>query len=288
MSATPYDFRKPVRLAPEWQNRLTGWQQSAAVQANRTWAKQLPTPLEVALASLDVAYAKEGLAQLSPSDIGYRVMIAGGKLPSLLVLPRTLLLHIISAMLGDNNASPSDRELTLVEENLADYFLVHLWLPFFREAWPSAQLVSWELQERDANPQCSRLFDGAEVLVAASWKMRGPWGEADFWWFFQKKGILHTLAGTSQAAPAPLDDKTAAARKEALVGILPMLVQVVLGTTELKLSQLSQLQVGDVILLDQRNEEGIVASSGGQPLFRGRAGRIGSWKAFRIDSVSEK
>ena len=69
---------------------------------------------------------------------------------------------------------------------------------------------------------------------------------------------------------------------------MPVVLELVLGTAELKLSQLSGLQVGDVVLLDQRDQGGIIARAGGLDLFRGRAGRTGSWKAFQIQSVVEK
>jgi flagellar motor switch protein FliM len=288
MSAIPYDFTKPVRLPPDWQQRLTGWYQGASVLANRAWAKQLPTPLEVSCGTVDPAYVQEGLAGLPAGVVGYRVQIAGGRLPSLLVFPRILLLQVIGLLLGDSVTAITDRELTLVEENLVDYFLVHLWLPFFREAWPGAGMVSWELSEREAHPKESRYFAGSDVLLTLHWQMRGPWGVSDGLWFFQKKGTLETLADPDLPAEEPMDEKTATLRKQAFVGNLPVRVDVVLGTTDLKLSQLSRLQIGDVVLLDQRHEEGIIAGAGSQHLFRGRVGRMGSWKAFRIESFVEK
>jgi flagellar motor switch protein FliM len=286
MNAIPYDFTKPVRMAADWQNRLTGWYQSASALANRTWAKQLSTPIEVSLGALDVTYAQQGLGKLPTTVIGYRVVIAAGRLPTLLVFPRILLLQLVGVLLGDDVSATTDREMTLVEENLADYFLVQLWLPFFRESWPGAKVVPWELQEREANPQSSRFFSADEVLLTLPWQMRGPWGVAEGLWFFQKKGILETLADEKDPSQGPIDEKTATQRKHALVTSLPVRVDFVLGTTELKLSQLASLQVGDVVLLDQRHDEGISASAGSQKLFGGRVGRIGSWKAFRVESSS--
>ena len=65
-------------------------------------------------------------------------------------------------------------------------------------------------------------------------------------------------------------------------------VEVVLGSAELRLSELSSLQVGDVVLLDQRATDGVLARAGGHELFRGQAGRVGSWKAFQIDTNVKK
>jgi flagellar motor switch protein FliM len=279
----PYDFRKPVRLSTEWQHQLAGWYTSAAALATRAWAKELAS-LKVSVGPLDMVYAQDGLAGLAATALGYRVLIADGRLPSFLALPRLLILQLIGVMLGDNPAAAADRELTLVEENLADYFLVHLWLPFFRESWPGAGQASWELKERETNPQASRFFAPRDSLVVLPWQIHGPWGATDGLWFFQKSGILETLGDGRTSLQASIDDKTAAVRKQALVNNLSVRVEFTLGTAELNLSQLSRLQVGDLLLLDQRNEEGVSAAAGGQILFRGRVGRVGSWKAFRIDS----
>src|SRR2546430_1497218 len=126
MSAMTYDFTKPVRLTAEWQQRLTGWFQSACTLANRAWAKQLPAGLELSLGPLDACYAQQSLSRLPATVIGYRVVIGSGQLPTLLVLPRVLLLQLVALILGDA-AAPEDREPTLVEDNLAEYFLAHYW-----------------------------------------------------------------------------------------------------------------------------------------------------------------
>src|SRR5262249_60944961 len=129
---------------------------------------------------------RDALAPLGASVVGYRVRIPGAALPRLLVMRRLLVLQIIAVMLGDDAAGAAARELTLVEENLADYFLTQLWLPFFRESWPGPGLVSWELRDREDNPQGSRFFAAREVLVTLPWQIRGPWGVSDGQWFFQK------------------------------------------------------------------------------------------------------
>ncbi len=283
MNAVPYDFSKPRRLPADWLHRLARWHQAACALANRAWAKQLPAPTNVSIGALDTVYAQKGLSSLTANMIGYRVLIAGGKLPSLLIVPRLLILQLVAMLLGDAGAASEDRELTLVEDNLADYFLAQLWLPFFRESWPGANLVSWELGEREANPQGSRFFAASDVLLTLPWQLHGPWGVTECLWYFQKKGIIETLGDGQTLIPQTLDDQAAALRKHALVNNLPLQLEFVLGTTHVKLSELSRLQVGDVIMLDQRPEEGVVAGAGKHHLFRGRAGRVGSWKAFQVN-----
>src|ERR1019366_7153912 len=107
--------------------------------------------------------------------LAYRVMVGEGRFPTLLVMPRSLMLNLVGALLGDEgNAAAGDRELTLVEENLADYFLAEYWLAAFCESWPAAHPATWVLEERETNPACSRTFGANDVLLALNWQIRGP------------------------------------------------------------------------------------------------------------------
>jgi flagellar motor switch protein FliM len=287
MNPVPHDFTKPGRLANAWQQLLLRWFDQAFGSANKAWAKQLPFKVEAALLDLDVCYAQKGLATLPEGSLGYRVLVADRRVPSYLALPRLTLLKLIGAMLGDSESASADREMTLIEENLADYFLVHYWLPFFRETWPGVEPVSWELQARESNPQCSRVFAPHDILIVLNWQIRGPWGESHGAWFFQKKALLEALGDTTGSAPELIPAPIIAARRETIVSNLPIVVEVVLGSAKLNLSQLSHLQAGDVLLLDQQSDEAITARAGGKDLFHGKVGRLGSRKAFQIDSIGE-
>ena len=204
-------------------------------------------------------------------------------------MPRSLMLNLVAALLGDDaNADTGERELTLVEEGLADYFLAEFWLSAFRESWPTARPATWVLDGREPNPAYSRLFAPSDPLLCMSWQMRGPWGETNGVWLFPKKALLLALGSTEKPDLDAVPPALSAARRESVVQTLPMVMQIILGTTELKLSQLRRLQVGDVLMLDQSDDNQAVARVGNRDLFRGRPGRSGSWKAFQIKSQLEK
>jgi len=288
MNAILHDFTKPTRLPTDWQNRLTSWFRSAVALANKSWAKELPVPLEVSVLALDVCFAHQALSRLTEAFLAYRVKVAGERVPTLFTLPRPLLLNLVGALVGEKTADAADRELTPVEENLMEYFLAKYWLTLFRETWPGSNPVSWVLEPREANPQCSKVFSPADVLVSLNWQIKGPWGESAGTWLFQKKGLLEELGGADTLTPAPIPEAQVSARRQAIISALPIAIEVVLGTAELKLSQLSRLQVGDVVVLDQRCDEGATAKAGDRNLFRGQVGRVGSCKALRIESAVER
>lgn len=287
MNVSRYDFTKPAPLTAAVRDRFTSWSRSALALTNKSWSKQLPVRMEAVLKEWEAVYARQALARLPEPCLAYRVILAGGKLTTLLVLPRKLMLNLVAALLGDDGAAPEERDLTMVEEGLADYFLVEYWLTAFRETWPGGPTASWVLDGRDANPARSRLYAPEESLQAFHWLIRGPWGDAAGVWLFPQTAFLGALAGTEQTAgqaPEPISP----ARRASAVQALPILVQVILGTAELKLSQLRRLQVGDVLVLDKAGENQASACVGARELYRGRIGRRGSSKAFQIKSLPEK
>ena len=107
----------------------------------------------------------------------------------------------------------------------------------------------------------------------------------EWFWLLPLEGLLNLLEQPGQARDAAAAD--AAKTRPQLqqrVQELPLEVTVVLGTVDLRLSQLSNLKVGDVIVLGQRVSETMTASMAGEKKMRGWPGRIGSFQAIQIDS----
>lgn len=283
MTIAPHDFTKPTRLSVDWHNRLTSWWRVALALANKAWTKQLPAPLEATLQGLDVTYARPVLAKATDDTLAYRIKL-GDRAISFVTMPRRLMLNLVGLMLGDSSAA-GDRELTLIEEKLGDYFLLNHWLNFFRDSWPGPAGVPWVLDGRELNFGCTRLLADTDVLLAMSWRISGAWGDTDGAWYFPKS-LLDLLGNASAADLVP--ETEIAARRQAIVQNLGLTMEVVLGSAELSLSDLTSLQVGDVVMLNQGAGDAAIARAGGQDLFRGQAGRQGSWRAFQIESTIAK
>jgi flagellar motor switch protein FliM len=283
MTIRAYNFAKPPSLVGDWNQRLTAWFQAALHLAAKAWPREMPFALDPRIAELDTFRCADALARLPDGQVGYRILIAGNRLPTLLVLPRRLLLALVGGLLGETGETlPDDRELTPVEQSLAEYFLQNLWVPFFREAWPGAVQVIWEWPQPEPNPQCSRFVPADTSVVVFTCVLHGPFGEQSCVWLFPRKGLAELL-GAAEPDTAPAE--SAAVRVEALVRNLPMDIVVILGRVEISLAQLAELQVGDVIVLQQRVGEPLTAQVGDETKFLGWAGRSGASTAFRIESV---
>ncbi len=287
MNPIVYDFRKPARLPPEWHKLLHGWFHTAAALASRGWGKNLSVPLENAGVLMEDFYAQAALAALPGDSIGQHITLGPGRVPTLLVLRRSVLLNLVGVMLGEEQAQ-EDRELTVVEEQLAEYFLLNHWIPYYRECWPGPVPLSWQLGPREIEPQYSRLFAPGEVLLQLDWQVRGPFGDGRGQWLFPRQALVQALQTEAELAAQSVDEKEITARKVQIVRSLPLAVECILGTAQFSLSELSQLQVGDVLLLDQKSGDRVTALVGGRQMYRAQVGKNGSWKAFRIESFIEK
>lgn len=64
---------------------------------------------------------------------------------------------------------------------------------------------------------------------------------------------------------------------------IPFPIEVLLGRSELPFAAYQGLQIGDVIILDQNTEEGLVVRVGSNAYFRATAGLFETHKAVTID-----
>lgn len=287
MTLAAPNFARSERLAQSLHDKLLGWGKSALALAAKAWPKSIPFELSAEIKSVETAKAEPALKKLPEGSFGFRIHLGPEKLPTLWIVQRSLALSLISGLLGEaESGEKPERDLTLVEDSLADYFVQSNWTPYFKEAWPSLEETSWEVGPREPNPQVTRLFAPTDPLIVFSFEFKGPFGSKPSTWLFPQKGFMALL---DHEEPAP--ERTPANvgnQLEALVRNLPLDITVILGNVEVPLAQIANLQRGDVILLEQRISEPLSAYLGDKPYFRGWPTRAGSYQAFVIDSLLDE
>jgi flagellar motor switch protein FliM len=286
----PYNFAAPGRLTADVEQRVTAWLRAAAALAAKQAARQLPFPLEVALAGVEVLRPADGLAKLPEASAGYGVSLGGAVANALLALPRPLTLALVGAMIGEvASALPEDRELTVVEQDLFEFFAGQVLVGTLRETWPAAKTIPFTLRAREAHPRWTRVFPPDENVLVCTFTVKGVFGEAQWFVLLSQKDLLEQLALSMpggerlRSAGGPPD----AERLRLLVEELPVELTVVLGTVDLSLADLARLSPGDVVILNQRVSETLPAYLAGEKKCKGWPGRIGSRQAFEIESFLE-
>jgi flagellar motor switch protein FliM len=288
MKPERYNFGKLGKLAGDLDQRLTTWLKAAAALVSKNIPRVLPFEMSVTCGPLDTARPADALAQLADPTVAYRVVLPGGTV-SLLAFPRQVVLAVVAGLLGDAaGAAPADRELTVVEDSLWQYFLQDILLAAMQEAWPAAAPIALNLEQREPHPQWTRAFVGGGNLVACVYTLTGPFGARHGHWLVPIKGLLGLFGITARQPGEPTAaPELSSANMHALVQELPVEIAVVLGTADLSLMQLARLDVGDMVVLKQRVSEPLVACVGGDQMLRGWAGRVGTSTAFQVESLTD-
>lgn len=283
MSVTPYNFQRPGPLANTLDHQFAGWLRAAAGLTTRRWRKELPGDFELQFRASETLLARDALAALPEGVLGYRTHLQE-RLPTLLVWPRPLALGILAALLCDPGKElPPDRELSVVEESLFEFFVKEM-LPSFVETWNGPLPLRPELGNREPHPRWVRLFSPEESVLTTAFVLKGPFGEQEWRWLMPKKGIMASLdPGSVQAEETPGVQE----RLHHLVRELPVEITIRLGSVALPLSQLAQLHPGDVLVLDQRINQPLAASVAGVEKMTGWPCRLGDRQSFQIDRLEE-
>lgn len=279
MTVTPYNFKKPDGLHGALEQQFHGWLQTACALAGLRWAKEVPVPLELSPLSCDALHAAPAFLALAEESVTYPVLLHD-QLPTVMAWPRRLALALVATLLGDVVTEwPVDRDLTAVDESLFVFFLRDLLLPPFLEAWNGKAALHPGIGERVPHPRWAKVFPPAEGLLVAPFRLKGPFGEAEWSWLVPKKALLTSLGDQGGALQ---EQAIGQKRLQAQVRELPVKVSVQLGTVELPLSQLARLRAGDVILLDQRIDRPLKVHVEGREKFQGWPARSGERQTVQL------
>src|SRR5579884_2001370 len=287
MSAETYDFRKPGRLPGDFEHRLGAWLRDSCNLAPATWTRTAGFRAEVSLRGLEIGRPADALARMEETALGYQANLEPAAITTLIVLPRSLALLLVTSALGDGStAPPADRELTMVDEALCEYAVQDLLLAPLQEAWAGAEPVRVRLRQREPNLRRTRILPLDENIVVATFLIQGPFGEQQWHWLVPHQGLLELIAQSVQG-PAGSQEAAVRPRLESTVREVPVEVSVQLGHARLPLHQLTRLRVGDLIILNQRVTEPLVALVARAQKLRGWPGRAGSRQAFQITAPCE-
>ena len=229
--------------------------------------------------------SETALGRLPHPAVAYRVAAGDAATPTLFVLPRPLALTLIAGLLGETSPALSDdRELTIVEESLAEYVVQHLLFPVLQDTWRGSAPPRLAVQCAEPNPRFARLFTPGSDVIVCTFVLRGPFGEQPWCWLVPQQNWLEPsepAAPIAQAAAEPARRAT----MEPVVREMPVELVVLLDTMDLLLSEVGRLRAGDLLVLKQPIDEPLTALVAGEKRFRVWPGQVGSRKAVAIESL---
>ncbi|BDV00050.1 flagellar motor switch protein FliM [Thermodesulfomicrobium sp. WS] len=209
---------------------------------------------------------------------------------ALLVVDTRLVFSLVENFFGGAGSQPKieGRDFTPIEQSII-VKVVKLLLANLEDAWRPVHEVSIEYVRSEINPQFATIVPPSDVVVVISFEVE------------LESAMGSLLVALPYATIEPIRSKLYAAFQSERLEVdhawisrfrdrlleTPVELTVTLGTTRLTGRQLLDLQVGDILLLDQDEDDLLEARVQGVLKFYGEPGFVKGNKAFRVVKEQE-
>ncbi len=283
-----YDFKRPERISKDQMRALEMLHETFARNFGASLSGLLRTIVEVRVTSATQMTYSEFIGGL-PNPTSFNLV----RCPPLegqicLEVSPLVIYPIIDRLLGGSNKElfVPQRPMTLIETRLIQKILKRA-TDGLGEAWQGIRRIEFALGEMESNPQLVQIVPPNEVVVVIGFDVRltnraGPMSlcipynaiepliedlSAQSWFV---TGKAANGAGTAERIAGGLS----AARVE---------LEATLATTTISLSELRNLEVGDLIVTSRPSDGAAVLGVEGKPKFLARIGQVRGNRALRIE-----
>jgi flagellar motor switch protein FliM len=286
-----YDFVRPNKLSGEQLRSLQRLHESIAQNMTMALSTYLRINLEVNIVSLgELTFEVFRNSLPNPTVIN---VLSLAPLPerAIATMDMKLAFSLLDRMLG-GQGKPLDklRPLTTIEQSLLDN-VIKRFLEQLAEGWTELAKFEAVVEAREMDPQFVQVIPSSEMVLVSTFSLAAPGelepGEMCFCVpFISLDGVLPRLG--NQFRFASMQRQQTAQQRGYLGRVVndsSLTLQTVLGTTTLSVDEVMRLEVGDVLVLDQRTDDQLRGYIEGRLRVVGRPGRIGKKNGFLVEKV---
>ncbi|MHC4606794.1 MAG: flagellar motor switch protein FliM [Planctomycetota bacterium] len=287
--ATPYDFKRPERVARDQLRAIGTLHEVLARNLQTTLAGMLRTVVDVSVASVDQLTFSEFINSLPNPTIFTVISCEPLEGSFILEVNPTIAFPIIERLLGSRliGSAHPEREFTPIEWNLIDR-VVNRTLELMHEAWAKVADITFKTTNKANNPQLMQIMSPNEPVVMVVMEMA----------MGDHKGYLNMCVPVLTIEPlmekisahtwfASPRRETAPSQEQAITRSLSEAEMEAVAHMQLEdvsLSSLRSLSAGDILITSQMQSEPVVISVEGRPKFWAK---LGSFRGRRAVQVKE-
>jgi flagellar motor switch protein FliM len=287
-----YDFKRPERVSKDQMRALESIHESFARSLGAAMSGLLRTIIEVRVATIEQLTYSEFIHSL-PNPTNFNLLSAEPLEGQMCLEISPLIIYpIIDRLLGGTNSTLfiPQRPLTLIELRLVGRIIDRA-LNCLNEVWSSLVPVKFKLMETESNPHLVQIVAPNEVVVVIGFelKMGQRAGTMSLCIPFNViEPVVSKLATQGWLAyqrRANVED-----RSQDIVDSLQdakVNLTVYLAETEVTVSELLNLQVGDIIQTLKPAQNELILQVEGKNKFAGRMGRHKDGRALKITRTAE-
>ncbi|MEM1354532.1 MAG: flagellar motor switch protein FliM [Planctomycetota bacterium] len=282
-----YDFKRPERVSKDQMRALETLHESFSRSFGALLSGFLRTIMEVKVANIEQMTFSEfthslpnptcfSLIDCDPLD-GQMCM----EISPLIIYP------VIDRLLGGSNADLfiPQRPLTAIEMRLVGKILDRA-MTAMREAWANIMTMQFALGETESNPALVQIVPPNEVVVVVGFelKMGGRAGTMALCIPYNViEPVIEKLSNQTWAAyKKSTRDAQLRTRLAGHLDAARLKVSTILADTTIRLSDLSSLEVGDLILTEKPAAAPLALEIEGRRKFIGQLGQYKGNRVFRV------
>ena len=281
----PFDFREIATL-DDSAIAFRNWVATSSSFFSDFWSDVSDYAAQLSLGEIQTSSYASAIDDLD-RETNYCIADFVDYAPSMWYASSQDLRRIAGAMLGFNDEPNDDAPqtdkapLTPIESSLAQLFVEQLSVAL-TDGWIGETKITLSPSAWELDPRKARFFREKDLVTCTSVQVGLKTGAIGIGWLLSKQStseLLENAIDRRGDAEAGGDPRRPSAK---LVGQLPIDIVSVLGQATLPMSKLSDLQVGELIELDQRIDQPVVATVNEAAFYEGWPGRRGKNQAIEI------
>ncbi len=281
-----YDFKRPERVSKDQIRVISSIHEVFARNFGATLSGMLRTIIDVRVVGVEQLTYNEFIHSL-PNPTCFMVLQAPPLEGQMCLEISPLIVYpFVDRLLGGDNGNLyiPQRPLTSIEWRLMDR-IVGRALEQLSDVWRNLIETHFEVVEHESNPQLVHIVAPTEVVVFITFeiKLGRTAGTMSLCIPFNtiESVLTHMTSQSWFYKPKPATQKQQQRLLRNLVKS-PVGLTAYLGQTRVRLSDLRNLQIGDLLPLNKRASAELILQIAGRTKFAGRAGQVRGQKALRI------
>lgn len=287
--ATPYDFRRPDRIAKDQLRSIHMLHETFVRALGPSLSAYLRAYVVVNLVSVEqLAFVEFSRSIPSPTCL-ISLGMTGFDNNAILELNPSLVFPIIELLLGCASPSriPPAREITEIERAILDG-LLRIILKDMRESWRAViSNMDFTVEGHETEPQLLQILSPNEAVVAISIEIRV--GEISGMMNIGIPSIIIKMLGQRLEQHGLRKAELSEAENERILRLIApatMRLDTRLTGPLLSVRDLMAMQAGDVLTFDYPVERPVNVTLNGRAKFAGRVGTMGRKRAIHLDELA--
>ncbi|MFK7738228.1 MAG: FliM/FliN family flagellar motor switch protein [Pirellulaceae bacterium] len=273
-----FDFREIAAL-DDTAESFRSWVAKSSSYFSAFWSEATGYSAQLTLASITTETYGAMLEAISKDDVSSIAELGEISSTQWYASPEEWRVLVAELLAFGEDDKVSEGPLTAIEQSLVTLCLQSL-ASAFTDAWMGREALPIVAGDLVKDPRKSRLFRAKDLITKATVNVQLKTGSFKINWLLPKQKTCDLLESVVDRREKGEPDVLSAE----MVQKVPVELITALGKASLPMAQLSTLEAGQLLMLDQRIDQPITAYVDQRPFYECWPGRLGGQQALQVVS----